>query len=331
MAEVRVDPLGGRRVVIADDRGERPGAFNDVSPHPSIDSAKDPFAEGNEDQTPPELWALRPNGGPANSRGWLVRAVPNLYPAFSTDPADLPAEPNPDLFGSRPARGNHEVVISSPRSVTSLSELSIDELSMTVDGWCQRLAVHADAAIRHLFVNEGSQAGASLPHSHAQLIATDFVPRLVAAEREAFHAHAGRTNGSNLLSDILMEEVRRRERIVAIDERSVLLAPWASAVAFQLMIVPRDASADFAESGHSAAPMIHLALSLLKQRFGAPPPMNLWVRSAPAGADQWTWRIDILPRLAQPAGIELGVGLGVNPISPERAAAGLRELIGAST
>ena len=77
-------------------------------------------------------------------------------------------------------------------------------------------------------VNEGHAAGASLEHSHAQLYALDSVPAMVAREREHFTAHNTRTMGGCLLCDLLKEEVRRRERVVAVDDHAVLLAPFAS-------------------------------------------------------------------------------------------------------
>jgi len=100
------------------------------------------------------------------------------------------------------------------------------------------MRAHADAAYVHLSVNERREAGASLPHTHAQLYALDFVPAVVARERERFGAYATRTMGGNLLADLVQEEVRRRERIVAIDEETVLMAPYGARVPFQLLIAP---------------------------------------------------------------------------------------------
>ena len=90
-----------------------------------------------------------------------------------------------------------------------------------------------------LIVNERREAGASLPHTHAQLYALDFVPAAVARERERAGAYTTRTMGQNLLGDLVAEEVRRRERIVAIDDEAVLMAPYASRLPFQLMLAPR--------------------------------------------------------------------------------------------
>ena len=77
MPELRLDPLTGLRVIVAGERGSRPGAFLDVASREPIDPENDPFAAGHEDRTPPEVYALRENGD------WKVRVVPNLYPALS--------------------------------------------------------------------------------------------------------------------------------------------------------------------------------------------------------------------------------------------------------
>ncbi len=327
MPEIRTDPIGGTRVVIADDRADRPGAFEAPDPKRALDPTSDPFAEGNEGMTPPEVWADRPGGGQPNTPGWKVRVVPNLYPALTPDSPAPDPHADADLFGAKPAAGHHEVIINSPRPVQSLAELDEVELDQAMAAWQARIAAHAGAASRHLFVNEGLQAGASLPHTHAQLFATDFVPEKVAREREAFTAHASRTAGSNLLTDVVAAEVRNRDRLVHVDEEAVLIAPWASTTAWQLMLVPRNPEADFATAASRCSRMLHTALGTLTNQFGNTPPLNLWVRSCPSGADHWCWRIDILPRLAQPAGIELGTGVHVNPMSPERVAAELKATI----
>ncbi len=326
MPEIRIDPLSGQRAIIAGARAGRPGGELSAPPAPSIDPDADPFAEGHEDRTPPELYAVRPNGGAANGPGWTVRVVPNLYPALSEHPDPTPPEANRDLFWSGPAAGAHEVVINAPDPVTSLSELSVEQVRAAAEVWRERMRAHADAAYVHLIVNERREAGASLPHTHAQLYALEFVPAAVARERERFGAYATRTMGSNLLGDLVQEEVRRRERIVAIDEESVLMAPYAALVPFQLMIAPRTPRMRFEDDGPSGAGMLHDALTRLARRLGASPPLNLWIRTAPGGAEHFCWRIDILPRLTHLAGLELGAGVNLNIVAPEQAAAELREL-----
>src|SRR6185436_16854901 len=187
-----------------------------------------------------------------------------------------------------------------------------------MDVWRERMRHHRErgAAYTHLIVNERREAGASLPHTHAQLYALDFVPAAIAREREHFGAYATRTMGGNLLADLLQEEVRRRERVVAIDDEAVCLAPFAARVPFQLMIVPRAPRARFEDDGPSGARLLHDALNRLARRLGNPPPLNLWVRTEPAGADHFCWRIDVMPRLAHLAGLELGAGVNLNVVAP---------------
>lgn len=229
-----------------------------------------------------------------------------------------PPDAQPALYGARAATGAHELI---DHGAASLAALSVPELQAVVELWRERMRTHAGAAYLHLCVDEPPARGAA---SHAQLYALDFVPALVARERERFTAHATRTMGANLLEDLLQEEVRRRTRIVAIDDEAVLLCPYASSAPYALMLAPRRTRARFEDDGPSGAALLHDALSRLARRFGESPALSLWVRTAPRDADRFCWRIDILPRLAPAPGLELGAGLHRNDVAPERAAAELR-------
>jgi len=325
MPEIRIDPLTGQRAIVAGARADRPGGQLSSTPASAVDPESDPFADGHEDRTPPELYAVRPGGGGPDTRGWTVWVVPNLYPALSPASAEPPPHANPDLFWAGPARGFHEVVINSPEPVVSLGQLSVEQVAGAVEVWRDRMRFHRDSACVHVIVNERTEAGASLPHTHAQLYALDFVPAAIARERERFGAYATRTMGGNLLADLVQAEVRQRERVVAIDEETVLMAPYASSVPYQLLIAPRTPRMRFEDDGPTGAAMLHNALGRLARRLGANPPLNLWVRTAPRGAEQFCWRIDILPRLTHLAGLELGAGVHLNIVAPEQAAAELRD------
>jgi UDPglucose--hexose-1-phosphate uridylyltransferase len=326
LPEIRVDALTGLRTILAGERAERPGGGPRVEPAPPIDVAADPFAEGHEDRTPPELFAVRPNGGPPDSPGWTVRVVPNLFPALVADPGDaLPPDAQPDLFHAEPAAGAHEVIVNSPEAVTSLADLPESQVAAAMEVWRARMNAHGDAPCVHVLVNERTEGGASLPHTHAQLYALPMVPAGIARERERFGAHAVRTMGGNLLEDLVQEEVRRRERIVAIDDEAVLLAPFGSRLPYQLLLAPRTPRASFADPGPLGAVLLRDGLLRLRAVLGASPPLNLWVRTAPRGAEHFSWRIDIVPRLTHLAGLELGTGLHLNVIAPERAAIELRQ------
>jgi UDPglucose--hexose-1-phosphate uridylyltransferase len=325
LPELRIDPITGLRVIVAGERGSRPGAFLDVAPREPIDPESDPFAPGHEDRTPPEVYALRENGA------WRVRVVPNLYPALSDGETDPGADPladghgEPDLFASRPATGAHEVVINAPDPVTSLAELDPGQVDTAMSVWRERMRAHDDAAYVHVIVNEGKEAGASLPHTHAQLYALPFVPAAVARERERFTAYSDRTQGRNLLEDLVQEEVRRRERIVAIDDEAVAIAPFAARVPFHLQVVPRTPVARFSDDGPTGGRLVHEVLNRLRATLGTLPPLNMWVRTAPRDAASFCWRIEIMPRLAQLAGLEIGTGVHLNVLTPEDAAQRLRD------
>jgi UDPglucose--hexose-1-phosphate uridylyltransferase len=334
LPEIRIDPLSGHRTIVAGERSRRPGGAPGCEPPESIDPERDPFAEGHEDRTPPELYAVRPNGGPADSPGWTVRVVPNLYPALAPAlPQELQAEElrapeaqaRPELLIAIPATGAHEVIVNGPQSVLSLADLPAAQVAAAVEAWRARMRAHADSAYVQLIVNERREAGASLPHTHSQLYALDFVPAAVARERERFGAYATRTMGQSLLGDLVAEEVRLRERIVAIDDDAVLMAPYASRLPFQLMLAPRRPRARFEDDGPSGAALLHDGLCRLARHLGSSPPLNLWVRTAPHGAEHFCWRIDILPRLTHLAGLELSTDLNLNIVAPEHAAALLRD------
>jgi UDPglucose--hexose-1-phosphate uridylyltransferase len=326
MNELRIDPLTGLKSIIAAGRASRPGGGFHAEPADPVDPEKDPFLEGHEDRTPPEVWALRPGGGPPDSPGWRVRSVPNLYPAVSAEAEDPAPHPNPDLFTAQAARGTQEVIVNAADPVTSLADLTVEQMQTTANAWRTRMRAHADAAFVHLLVNERREGGASLPHTHSQLYALPWVPAAVARERERFTAYATRTMGGNLLADLLQEEVRMRDRIVAIDEDAVLLAPYASRLPFQLMLVPRRSHARYEDDGPTGAALLHDALLRLRRRLGASPPLNMWIRTAPRGADSFCWRIDILPRLTHLAGLELGAGTHLCVVAPEVAAQELRDV-----
>lgn len=321
MGELRVDPLSGLRTLFSPERAERPGAFPPTAAAAAPDTAADPFAPGHEAQTPPELDRL---DGPD---GWSARAFANRFPALTPEAEVPPREASLDLFTSAAARGHHEVIVNTRRPVGALAELTGDELGAAMGLWRRRMAAHPEAAHVHLHVNEGAGGGASQAHSHAQLWALDFVPAAVARERERCAAYTTRNQGADLLGDLVQAEVRLRERLVGYDDEAVLLAPYASRVPYQLMLVPRTPTPHFEAAGVLGAGLLLRGLRALCELLGGSLPLTLWVRTAPQGAEHFCWRIDVLPRLFPQGGLELGTGVHLNPVMPERAASELRPLM----
>ncbi len=219
------------------------------------------------------------------------------------------------------------MIVNGPEHATALAQLGDNQLAVAVSAWRERMRAHADAAYLHLIVNEGPLAGASLEHSHAQLYALGFVPPAIARERERAAAYHERTMGAHLLQDILTDEVRRRERLVAVDDEAALICPWASRSPFELRVIPRRSAARF-EADETGAAMIATAMRALAGALGSVPQLNLWVRTAPRGASEFCWYIDIVPRLTRKAGFEMGTGVEINTYAPERATSDLREALG---
>jgi len=265
--------------------------------------------------------------------------VPNLYPALSDAPGE-PAETalsasadplgasrrgaEPSMFASQPAAGAHEVIVNAPEHVVALGRLPDERIASALAAWRERMRAHPDASYVHVIVNEGPSAGASLEHTHAQLYALGFVPAEIARERERASAYHERTMGGHLLADVATEEVRRGERLVAMDDDAILVAPWAARSPFELRVIPRRPAPSFEEDGEAGTAMIATALRGLAEVFENPPQLNLWVRTAPRGVQEFCWHVDIVPRLTIRAGFELGTGVDLNVYPPERAAEDLR-------
>ncbi len=276
--ELRRDPLSGRLVVVAPGRSKRPGAFRrsplEVTPE-ELESC--PFCAGREERTPPETLRI-----PIGAERWQVRVVPNLYPAFE----------------------GQEVVIHTPRHCHFLAQLTDEEIAAVAKAWQARAAVRN--GYLHAFVNERSEAGASLPHTHSQLVWFAEAPPEV--ERELRPGCCG-----------VCEQPGGAE--LAISERRgvALRAAWAGRVPYELVVAPLEHESDPWKSDY-LEPALQLAAEGLRRLHGieGPCPMNLWLHAS------GHWHIEIVPRLTVLAGVELGAGYFVNPLPPETAAAALR-------
>jgi UDPglucose--hexose-1-phosphate uridylyltransferase len=283
-----------------------------VEPEPPDERARCPFCEGREAATPPETYVLGPPGRPADSPGWWVRVVPNKFPAFGPWPDG--GERN-GLFSRRTAIGRQEVVIHSPRHVRSVADLTVRELEHVAEAWRARAAAaHEEGSVYvHALINEGREAGASLPHSHSQLVWLPEEPPVVAQEREV-------AQGSCVLCELLAEESRQRIRIVAERDGIVLLCPFAGRQPYEMLVAPRECESDAftSEALGAALGLLGDGIRRLRNAEG-PVPLNAWLH---AGGH---WHIEALPRLSVFAGIELGAGYFVNTLAPESAAGMLRE------
>ena len=326
MSELRFNPLTGRWVTIAADRRSRPADFVPRSlPVEAGPRRPCPFCPGNEEETPPALETYGPHGS------WSVRVVPNLYPAFAGSGGLTVVEDGHPLFRSAKATGIHEVVVFSPDHRASWADLSDHQAGLLMAAMRDRFEDHAGLsgmAYTQAIVNHGREAGASLEHPHGQLLAIPFVPGELVDELAGF-----RSFGEDpLLVATLEAELAAGERVVAADDRAVVLCPYWSGSPYEMLVVPRApvahldraAPADLAAAGRLLRDVLGRLRSLLGDVA-----YNLVFHSAPHDSQGgFHWHIHAVPQLTTSAGFEMGTGVRINVVPPEQAAHDLRNANG---
>ncbi len=328
MPELRKEPVSGRWVIIASERSARPTDFKST-PQP-IKSNFCPFCEGNEAKTPPEIMTYREKGTKANTRGWRVRVVPNKFPALQIEGKQN--KHGEGIYDMMNGIGAHEVIIESPKHVLSLTAL--DNGSVEEVLWCYRdrlVDLKKDKRFVYglLFKNVGASAGASLEHSHSQLIVTPIVPQQVINEMagaETFYKYRGRC----LFCDMIQQEIATDSRIVILTENFVAITPFASRFPFETWILPRTHDSHFENLQkleiEELANVLKNSLIRLESALEFPP-YNYIIHTTPFHINEseyYHWHIEIIPRLTNIAGFEWGTGFYINPMSPEKAANFLR-------
>ena len=259
-----------------------------LDPFTEEELASCPFCEGREDRTPPEVLALATDEGrKPDTPGWEIRVVPNKYPAFE----------------------RQEVVVHSPEHKRSIAELDREQLELVAEAWRLRAAAaRAEGKFMFAGTNEGRAAGASLLHSHSQLVWLNEEPPVPRGE----HGDPCR------LCESLRRELADGTRVVEERNGLVLLCPYASRSPYECLIAPVDHDGD--GYGPRLGAGLELAAEALRRlaALGGPRPMNLWLHEA------GHWHIELLPRLNVYASLELGAGHYINTLAPEQAAADLR-------
>jgi len=334
MPELRKDPVVGRWVIISTERSRRPTHFHSTRPQRATGFC--PFCPGAEDKTPPEVYAVRP-GGPANSGNWLLRVVPNKFPALQIEGSlDRRGE---GLYDRMNGVGAHEVVIESPLHDQDLADLPVEHLEQVLLAFRERiLDLHRDKRIRYvlIFKNHGDTAGATLEHTHTQLVATPIIPKNIQEELEGARRY-WELKERCVFCDIVQQETAEGNgrRLVALGEHFVSLMPFAPRFPFETWILPRRHDASFevvTQAGglRDLAAMLRDTLQRINQALDRPP-FNFVLHTAPvtdSDLEYYHWHIEILPTLTRVAGFEIGSGFYINPTPPEDAAHYLRGMAG---
>ncbi len=330
MPELRKDPVTGRWVIIATDRAKRPSDF--VRDKVEIrGTGFCPFCYNNESKTPPEIMAYRANGSAPNTPGWWLRVVANKFPALRIE-SSLNRQ-GEGLYDKMEGFGAHEVIIETPDHSKTLAQLSPRQVEDVLWAFHDRIVdLKRDRRFRYvlIFKNHGEAAGASLEHTHSQLIALPVVPKRVAEEL----AGAGeyfRYKERCVFCDIIHQETEKGNRIVAENEGFLAVAPFAPRFPFELWILPKTHQSAYEHSlEHEYAQFAAIFKDMLLRldHVLENPAYNFVIHTSPlpdSSNEYYHWHVEIMPKLTKVAGFEWGTGFYINPTPPEEAAKFLRE------
>lgn len=338
MNEIRCDPLTGYRVLIAEGRSARP---HDYKTSHQIQSQKlCPFCEGNENKTPDEVLRFPTAEDPHR---WQARIVCNKYPAISplirsSSAESPPTKTHGSLEANAPplaAEGVHEVIIESPDHRIRTTELQVGHLAVVLQLTCKRLRqlceIPALQSVQ-VFKNVGPAGGATIEHTHSQLIALPIVPPTLEREASATATHH-RSTGACMLCDLWSQESANGSRVVAENPSFVAFCAYAGRQPGETWIVPKKHQADFTAIDESdcrrLADLLHLILDRIDTTFDVPA-YNYMLHTAPLDGnskDHYHWRLVVVPRITIRAGFEWSTGCFINPVAPRRAAEAMRRQV----
>ena len=329
MSELRYNAISGDWVIIASERAKRPKDFK--KPAQAKDAIPQyqkecPFCVGNETASGEETFRL------GDKKSWQVRCIYNKFPALS--PKEDISRHVDGLYNSATGYGFHEVLVEHPRhdlTIPLMPDENVENIVKTYKSRYMVLESQKSIEAITIFKNQGPQAGASLTHPHSQIIATLIVPPDIRRKMERAALYFDVT-GKCIFCATLAEELSQKKRIVLETDNFVSFVPFASAMPFIIWIFPRRHTSSFGETSDTEIKDLsrHLKAVLGKLRRGLDnPDFNCTIRSVPVrekGAEYFHWFMNIVPRIANPAGFELGSGIFINASIPEECAEFLRQV-----
>lgn len=329
MPDLRRDPVTGRWVIIASQRAQRPHDF--IREPARFKGGFCPLCPGNESKTPPEILAYRPGSNTNNGSGWNLRVIPNRYPALEIEgQLDRQAE---GIYDRMNGTGAHEVIIECPEHQHTFATMTERQIEDVLFAYRDRIVdLRRDSRLKYvlIFKNHGEGAGATLEHSHSQLIALPIVPRQVVDElkgaRDYYHL-----KDRCIYCDIVHQETRTPVRVVLENDSFLVASPYAPRFPFETWILPKKHDSAFENSPADRFGGLARAIKTLTAKLDAVldfPAYNMVFHSAPVHdqpTEHYHWHVEVMPRLTKVAGFEWGTGFYINPTSPEEAAKFLRD------
>jgi len=326
VSELRRDLVTGNWIVVAKARGGRPRVVKKAK-EDSEDPIKacpfeDPQASGNDE---PVLIYID-----KNTKGWSLQVIPNKYPAFAEGECNVITKVGP--YSVRDGKGFHEVIITRDHS-RHLALLPQDKVKEVFTAYKERyLALKDMECVKYIsiFHNHGRSAGASLTHPHSQLIAIPISPS--GASRSLSGAEMFyRKHGECVHCAMLDWEREDKKRIVAENTDFIAICPFISRDAYEVRVFPQKHSARFEEINDSRlAALAEIFQDVLMRLYDKlqNPAYNFYLHTAPIDNreyPQYHWHFEIRSKTEISAGFELGTGVEISTVEPEKAAAILRE------
>lgn len=327
MPELRKDPVIGRWIIISKERSKRPTDF----PVEKFGGTGGfcPLCPGNESFTPKEVFTIPGNSGGSDS-DWQVRVVPNKYPALVIE-GDL-AKEGIGLYDQMNGIGAHEVIIETPNHDIKFADLSPEDMAKVFRAYKERiLDLENDPRFKYVMVfkNHGRAAGASLEHSHSQLIALPILPRMIVSELTGAKSHYNYKERC-VFCDIIRQEIKSKDRVVCENESFITITPFAPRTPFEMWVLPKKHSSQYTSMNEDELLELAKIFRETLQRLSTcieNVPYNFVLHTEPLhskGLDYYHWHFEIVPKLTSIAGFEWGTGFYINPLPPEEAAAYLR-------
>ena len=329
MPELRKDPITGRWVIIAPDRAKRPSDFGVPVTRPAESFC--PFCEGHESASPAEIVAYRNHGSVPNGPGWRVRCVPNRFPALKIE-GELECR-GVGMYDVMQGIGAHEVILDCPQHERQFSALPPPQIREVLWMYHDRLVdLKRDRRLIHplVFKNEGHLAGASLEHSHSQLIVTPVVPIQVQEEMRGAKDFYG-WRGRCIFCDMIRQEIDATDRMVLESPNFLVFCPFASRFPFETWIIPKRHLSHYETVQEPDVDELAHVLKTVLQKLEVAlddPPYNYMLHTAPFDTYElkyYHWHLEIIPRLTGVAGFEWGSGFYINAVPPEDAAEFMRK------
>lgn len=326
MSHIRIDPITKQAVIIATQRVQKPTDYIYDNTNLKVLSSSEficPFCRGNENRTPEYSNIIYDN-----NNNWIVKVVPNKYPIISDTNNEEKIPKYNKLFHTDIAKGFHDVIIESADHHFNFYNAKPKDLEYIFDIVVQRikeLSKEENNLYSLYFKNFGVDAGASLYHSHSQMVTNSFIPIQILNEMNGALDYYNK-NDICVYCDIIKEEIKLNERVISQNEEFIAISPFASKSPYQIYILPKNHSASIINSKHSNilfSEIVQDIFNRIKKVLGEIS-FNYVLHTLPIKLEnQYSksnhWFLDIMPKISKLAGYELGSGTLINYITPEDA------------